>query len=115
SRSPGEGEHPPFSTGLAGSPREAPASVPEPVVRPDRRRTAVRRGRSGAPPLPAGAPPGSAPVQQQVDRVDRAAGEPAHHRPVHADELEVVARLVLDEPYRPFRPERADPALDERG
>ena len=50
-----------------------------------------------------------------MDRVDGAAGEAAHHRAVDPDELQIVARVLLDEPHRALGPQRAHAVLDELG
>src|SRR5215470_8801726 len=51
--------------------------------------------------------------QEQVDGVERAAGETAHHGAVDANVLQVVTRVLLDEAHGALGPERADPLLDE--
>ena len=52
-------------------------------------------------------------AQQQVDRVEGAAGEPADHGAVDADVLEIVPRVLLDEAHRALGPQRVDTPLDE--
>ena len=52
---------------------------------------------------------------QEVDGVDRASRQPAHHRAIHPDVLQVVPRLLFDQPHRSVRAERVDTLLDEPG
>src|SRR5258707_8936519 len=53
-------------------------------------------------------------VEKEVEPVDPSAREAADHGAVDADVLEIVARVLLDEPHRACRSERMDAALDER-
>src|SRR3989442_11109745 len=52
-------------------------------------------------------------AQEEVDRVEQAAREPAHDGAVDPDVLEVVARVILDEPDGAFGAEREHALLDE--
>src|SRR5207247_2419309 len=52
--------------------------------------------------------------QHEMHGVQRAAGETTHHGAVDADVLQVVTRVLLDEPDRAVRPERAHALLDQR-
>src|SRR5437667_4045259 len=52
-------------------------------------------------------------AQEEEDRVEQAAREPAHDGAVDADVLEVVARVILDEPDGAFGAEREHALLDE--
>src|SRR5439155_1957652 len=61
----------------------------------------------------AGSPPALEEAQQKVDRVEQAARETAHDRAVDPDVLEVVARVLLDEPDGALGAEREHALLDE--
>src|SRR2546430_14059130 len=52
-------------------------------------------------------------AQQKVDRVEQAARETAHDGAVDPDVLEVVARVLLDEPDGALGAEREHALLDE--
>src|SRR5688572_7262551 len=74
------------------------------------------RGASSFPARPPSSPPArraSEEAQEQVDAVDGAARETADDGAVHADELQVVAGVLLDQAHRALRPQRADAVLDE--
>src|SRR6267142_5466674 len=59
--------------------------------------------------------PASEQTQQQMQAVDGAAGEAADDRAVDADVLQVVARVLLDQPHGALGPERPHAVLDEGG
>src|SRR6266508_3200179 len=65
------------------------------------------RGSGAAPPRCSNQP------QQEVDRVEQPARQPADDRAVDADVLEVVAGVLLDESHHAFGAEGAHAVLDE--
>src|SRR5581483_10210314 len=72
-------------------------------------RRVVRVTHGGCPATPVA----SEHVQQEVDAVDGATGEAADDGAVHADVLEVIAGMLLDQPRGALGPERAHAVLDE--
>src|SRR5260370_17222117 len=50
---------------------------------------------------------------QQMHTVEEAAGEPSHDGAVDPDELEVIPRVLLDQPHPALRPEGEHPLLPQ--